>query len=189
MTVRRSDATRADILRAARARFSRHGYQGATIRKIAADAGIDPAMVMRYYGNKADLFAAALDADLRLPDLTAVPRSRLGETLVRHFLHRWEGDPDDDVLLMLLRSAAVDDAAAERMREMFRRQLLPALLPVLDDPGEAPRRAGLIASQMLGLALCRHLLRLPPVATATPEQLVATVGGTIQRYLQAPLPK
>ncbi|MGH3738637.1 MAG: TetR family transcriptional regulator [Micromonosporaceae bacterium] len=187
MTARRSDATRAGILHAARTRFARHGYQRATIRAIAADAGIDPAMVMRYYGSKAELFAATLDADLRLPDVTAIPRSRLGTTLVRHFLDRWEGDPDDDVLLMLLRSAAVDDAAAQRMREMFRAQLLPALRPALDDPDEAPRRAGLIATQLLGLALCRHLLRLPPVVQLDRDQLVATVGRTVQRYLRDPL--
>ncbi|MGH3716085.1 MAG: TetR family transcriptional regulator [Micromonosporaceae bacterium] len=186
MTPRRSDATRAGILRAARERFSRHGYQRATIRAIAADAGIDPAMVMRYYGNKAQLFAAALDADLRLPDLTAVPRSRLGETLVRHFLDRWE-DAGDDVLLMLLRSAAVDDDAAGRMRTIFRRQLMPAIAPALDDPAEAATRAGLIATQMLGLALCRQLLRLPPVTALEPDQITATIGRTVQRYLRDPL--
>ncbi len=102
---RRSDATRAQILRAAQARFAADGYPKATIRAIAADADIDPSMVMRYYGNKAKLFAAAVDVDLRLPDLTAIPKRHLGRTLVAHFLHRWEGDPTDDALLMLLRDA------------------------------------------------------------------------------------
>src|SRR5436190_14098251 len=88
---RRSDATRAAILGAARERFAADGYERATIRAIAADAGIDPAMVMRYYGSKDRLFAAAAEFDLRLPDLTSVPRTRLGETLVGHFLDRWEG--------------------------------------------------------------------------------------------------
>ena len=76
---RRSDATRAEILRAAQVRFAVDGYQKATIRAIAADAGIDPSMVMRYYGNKATLFAAAVDVDLQLPDLTAIPKRRLGD--------------------------------------------------------------------------------------------------------------
>ena len=86
---RRSDATRAGILRAARARFASDGYQKATIRAIAADAAIDPSMVMRYYGNKSQLFAAAVDIDLRLPEIGSLPPERLGESLVRHFLHRW----------------------------------------------------------------------------------------------------
>jgi AcrR family transcriptional regulator len=184
---RRSDATRAQILRAAQARFAADGYHKATIRAIAADADIDPSMVMRYYGNKAKLFAAAVDLDLHLPDLTAIPRRHLGQTLVAHFLRRWEGDPTDDALLMLLRSAATDDLAAERMRTIFRNQLTPALLSLIDDPAEAAQRAGLISTQMLGLALCRNILRLPPVAALDPETVVARIGPTIQRYLTAPL--
>jgi len=184
---RRSDATRAEILRAAQARFAADGYQKATIRAIAADADIDPSMVMRYYGNKTKLFAAATDIDLHLPDLAAIPRRYLGKTLVSHFLERWEGDPADDALLMLLRSAATDDVAAERMRTIFRDQLAPALLSLIGDPAEAAERAGLIATQMLGLALCRKILRLPPVAALDAETVVARIGPTIQRYLVTPL--
>ena len=179
----RSAATRANILRAAQARFASDGYHKATIRAIAAAADIDPSMVMRYYGNKAALFAAAVDIDLRLPSLTMIPKSRLGETLVTHFLDRWAGYPADDALLMLLRSAATDDAAAERMRIIFRTQLAPAIRTVVGDSAEATRRAGLIATQMLGLALCRHILRLPPVAALSRDAVVASIGPTIQRYL------
>lgn len=186
-TPRRSDATRAEILRAAKARFAADGYQKATIRAIAADADIDPSMVMRYYGNKAQLFAAAVDLDLHLPDLTTVANRHRGETLVAHFLNRWEGDPTDDALLVLLRSAATDDLAAERMRTIFRDQLMPALVRLIGDPVEAAQRAGLIATQMLGLALCRNILRLPPVAALDRETIVARIGPTIQRYLTGPL--
>jgi AcrR family transcriptional regulator len=185
---RRSDTTRAKILRAAQARFAAGGYQKTTIRAIAADAQIDPSMVMRYYGNKATLFAAAVNLDLHLPDLTAIPRRHLGQTLVAHFLRRWEGNPTDDALLMLLRSAATDDVAAERMRTIFRDQLIPAVLALIGDPAEATQRAGLISTQMLGLALCRNILRLPPVAELAPETVVARIGPTIQRYLTDPLP-
>jgi AcrR family transcriptional regulator len=184
---RRSDATRAEILRAAQARFAADGYQKATIRAIAADADIDPSMVMRYYGNKTKLFAAATDIDLHLPDLVAIPKRHLGKTLVSHFLQRWEGDPADDALLMLLRSAATDDVAAERMRAIFRDQLAPALLNLIGDPAEAAERAGLISTQLLGLALCRKILRLPPVAALDAETVVARIGPTIQRYLVTPL--
>jgi AcrR family transcriptional regulator len=185
---RRSDRTRAGILRAAQARFAADGYDKATIRAIAADAGIDPSMVMRYYGSKAELFVVAVDVDLRLPDLATIPPDRLGATLVEHFLSRWEREPADDVLLMLLRSAATDEGAAARMREVFAGQLLPAVRALGSDPERADIRAGLIATQMLGLALCRAILRLPPVAESTPGELAALVGPTIQRYLTGPLP-
>ncbi|WP_369028272.1 TetR/AcrR family transcriptional regulator, partial [Nocardia farcinica] len=78
---RSSEETKAVILAAARERFAADGYDRATIRAIAGDAGIDPAMVMRYFGNKERLFAAAAEFDLELPDLTAVPREQIGETL------------------------------------------------------------------------------------------------------------
>jgi AcrR family transcriptional regulator len=185
---RRSDASRAEILRAARSRFAADGYQRATIRAIAADAGIDPSMVIRYYGSKAALFAAAVDVDLRLPDLTAIPKRRLGATLVTHFLRRWEGDPADDGLLTLLRSAATDHAAAERLRTTFRDQLVPVVQRLVGNRAEAAERAGLVATQMLGLALCRNILRLPPVAALDSGALVARIGPTVARYLTEPLP-
>jgi AcrR family transcriptional regulator len=108
----RSESTRAAILAAARRRFAADGYERTTIRAVAADAGIDPSMVMRYYGSKDGLFAAAADLDLRLPDLTAVPRERLGETLARHWVALWEGQRSDELLIVLLRSAVTNEGAA-----------------------------------------------------------------------------
>src|SRR2546422_10073377 len=90
--VRRSERTKAAILEAAREQFAASGYERATIRAIAAAAGIDPAMVMRYFGTKEKLFAAAAEFDLRLPDLAAVPRGTVGSVLVGYFLDRWESD-------------------------------------------------------------------------------------------------
>ncbi|MGC3858835.1 TetR family transcriptional regulator [Micromonospora chersina] len=177
---RRSDATRAAILRAARERFAADGYERATIRAIAADARIDPSMVMRYYGSKEGLFAAAAEFDLRLPDLAAVPPDRLGETLIRHFLHRWEGD---ETLAALLRAASTNPGAAERMRRLFADQLAAAVAGFGTDPASTARRAGLVASQTLGLAFTRYIVRLPPVVEMTPDELVAWVAPTLQRYL------
>ncbi|GGS02137.1 TetR family transcriptional regulator [Micromonospora fulviviridis] len=177
---RRSDATRAAILRAARERFAADGYERATIRAIAADARIDPSMVMRYYGSKEGLFAAAAEFDLRLPDLGAVPPDRLGETLVRHFLRRWEGD---ETLAALLRAASTNPGAAERMRRLFADQLAAAVAGFGTDPANTARRAGLVASQILGLAFTRYIVRLPPVVEMAPDELVAWVAPTLQRYL------
>jgi AcrR family transcriptional regulator len=179
---RRSNATRATILHAAQVRFAADGYDRATIRAIAADARIDPSMVMRYYGSKARLFAAAVDVDLRLPDLSGVARAELGKLLVAHFLERWEGDPGD-ALLMLLRSAATDEVARERMRHTFASQLVPVVASVVGETREASGRAGLIASQLLGLAFTRHILRLPAVVALDRDVLIEQIGPTIQRYL------
>lgn len=173
------------ILEVARRQFAVAGYQGATVRGIAAEAGIDPTMVIRYFGSKDGLFAAAVGVDLQLPDLTCVPRGRLGQEVVRHFLRRWEGDLSDDVIGILLRSATTHPAAAQRLREVFAQQILPAVAAVVpDDPED---RAALMASHLLGLALCRYVLLLPPMASADPAMLERRVGATVQRCLTARL--
>jgi AcrR family transcriptional regulator len=178
---RRSDATKAAILTAAREHFAARGYEAATIRGIAASAGIDAAMVMRYFASKQNLFAIAAEFDLRLPDLSAVPRTAVGAMLVEHFFDRWEGD---EALMALLRTAVTNESAAERMRSIFATQLVSAVTRLSGEPrARATTRAGLIASQMLGLALCRYVLKLPPVVGAKRADLVRRLGPTIQRYL------
>jgi AcrR family transcriptional regulator len=178
---RSSEDTKAKILAAARERFAASGFERATIRAIAADANIDPSMVMRYFGNKDQLFAAAADFDLQLPDLSGVDQEHLGERMVGHFLDRWEGD---EALVVLLRSSTTNFEAAQRMREIFIAQLKPVIATLNVD--DAARRAGLIATQALGLALCRYVLRLPPVVAMSRDEIVAWLGPTIQRYLTAP---
>jgi AcrR family transcriptional regulator len=173
--------TKAVILAAARQRFAESGFERATIRAIAADANIDPSMVMRYFCSKDQLFAAAADFDLQMPDLSDVEREQLGARLVTHFLDRWERD---EALVVLLRSSTTNDEAAQRMRKIFSSQLGPVIARI--NPTDAPRRAGLIATQVLGLALCRYVLRLPPVVVMSRDEVVAWVGPTVQRYLVGP---
>ena len=183
---RRSDATREAILVAARARFGADGYERTTIRAVARDAHIDPSMVMRYYGNKAALFAAASELDLRLPDPAAVPAGELGETLVLHFLDRWE---DDDALAAMLRAAATNEVGAQRLRDTLAEQLVPFAAAVCPVPKQAPRRAALLATQMLGLAVCRFVLRMPPVVAMSRKEVAAWLGPTVVRYLTAEGPE
>ncbi|MFI0894919.1 TetR family transcriptional regulator [Streptomyces sp. NPDC020983] len=182
---RRSDATRAAILAAARERFAAEGYERATIRAIARDAEIDPSMVMRYYGNKAGLFAAAVAIDPGLPGLPVEPREEIGRTMVRHFLHLWE---ENGELTALIRVGATDPAAAERMQAVLRDQLIPLARRVCPEPDQAPARAALCASTVLGLALTRYVLRFPASVALSREEIVDWLGPTLQRYLTAPEP-
>jgi AcrR family transcriptional regulator len=177
----KAERTRDAILAAAQRLFAERGYERTSIRDIAALAAIDPAMVIRYFGSKDELFARASVFELKVPDLSALPAGALGEALVRHFLAIWEGELSNGGLVVLLRSAASNEYAATRMREIFAAQVLPALARY--GPGDTAERAGLVSSQLLGLALSRYILRLPPVAAMSPEQIVERVGPTIQRYL------
>jgi len=177
---RSAAATKSAILVAAREQFARHGYHRATIRAIAAGATIDPAMVMRYFGSKAGLFEAAVTVDLELPDLSSVPAGQLGHTLIRHFLTRWE---QDDTLVILLRSSIGDSKIAEHVRQVFLQQVAPTVRPAVA-PSSAATRAGLVATQILGLATARYVLELPPVVAMSHEEIIAWAGPTVQRYLQ-----
>lgn len=184
---RKSDHTKAAILAAARNQFAADGYRGASVRAIAAEAHIDPSMVIRYFESKEKLFQAAIDVDLRLPDLAGVPREEWGHLLAAHFLERWEGALADNAVTLLLRSAVTHGPAAEQVRRVVRQQVGAAVAPFVDET-ELPRRVGLAVSQILGLALTRYILRVPGVADADPATLVADLGPTLRRYLTEPLP-
>lgn len=177
---KRSDVTRTKILAFARQRFAASGFERTTIRAIAADAGVDPALVMHYFGSKDALFSVAAELDLHLPNLSGAPRAQAGAAMVRHFLDRWESD---EALKTLLRSAATNDAAAERMRALFARQLRPAIAQICPDDKLLNVRAGLVATQMMGFAFCRYVLRLPPVSGLSKAEVIAWIGPTLQHYL------
>ncbi|MCB9894639.1 MAG: TetR/AcrR family transcriptional regulator [Planctomycetes bacterium] len=182
----KSARTRAALLEAARELFAERGYVKVTVRDIAAKAGIDPAMVIRYFGSKDGIFADAAEFNLELPDLRGVARNSIGEALTRHFLSIW--DSPDAGLPVLLRSASTNELANARMREIFNKQIRTAL-EAIAGPDEAEQRAGLVSSQLLGLAVCRYVLKLPPVVRMSKEQLVKTIGKTLQQYITGRLPR
>ena len=180
----KSEKTRQAILEAARTLFYEKGYDGASVRQIAEAVPIDPAMIMRYYGSKEGLFSAAALVDLRLPDLGNIPRDLAGEGLIRHFLMLWEGDRSGIGLPILLRSAVSNQDAADKIHEVFEKQVVPAISGLVPE-GEEDSCAGLIVSQLFGLALCRYILRLSPVAEMTEQEIVERIGAVIQFHLDA----
>jgi AcrR family transcriptional regulator len=177
----KSIRTRRAIVEAARELFAANGFERTTVREIGARAGIDASMIIRYFGSKDALFARVAMPDLRLPDLGAVARDAIGETLVRHFLELWEGEQGGGGMPVLLRSAASNDEAAARLSQIFQEQVFPAVARA-GDPGTAAERAGLVASQLLGLALCRYILKIQPVVGMSSATIVRKVGATVQRY-------
>jgi AcrR family transcriptional regulator len=176
----RSQSTRDNILLAARRLFGEQGYERTTIRAIAEAADIHSSMVMRYYGSKEGLFAAASSFDVQLPDLSKIPRQDVGTTLVRHFLKRWQTQTEE--LPALLRVAVTHEQARIRLIEIFRVQIVPAITKVCGKERAAVCSA-LMATQMLGLALTRYVLRLPPVVHLPEHVVVECVGATLQSYL------
>lgn len=180
--------TREDILAAATARFARLGYDGTTIRGVAADAGVDPALVHYFFGSKDQLFATALALPVNpaklVPELLAGGVDGLGERLVRTFLASWDDQHGPNSLLGMLRSAPAHEESARMLREFILREVLTPLAQQLPPAEPDPRlRAALAGSQIVGLALARYIIGVEPLAAADPEVIVAWVGPTVQRYL------
>ncbi|NES12220.1 MULTISPECIES: TetR family transcriptional regulator [Micromonospora] len=183
--------TREAILAAARATFAERGFDAASIRAIAAAAGVDPALVHHYFGTKEELFRATVsipvDPAELVPGVLAGGRDEVGERLVRTFLAVWDS-PVGTAAVALLRSAVSNQWTARLLREFLVTQVLRRVVDQLDlDPAEVPLRGALVATQIAGLAMMRYVIRLEPVATASPDTLAATIGPTIQRYLTGPL--
>ncbi len=198
MVVRRSGRrpgnpdTRESILTAARRIFAEKGFDKASIRAIATDAGVDPALVHHYFGTKDKLFLATINAPIDpsklIPQALDGPRVEGGERLVRLMLSGWDS-PAGAAAVMLLRSAMSNDWTARLMREFVVTQILRRAVTVLVlDPAEAELRTALVASQISGLAVTRYVLKVEPLASAPAEVLVAAIGPTVQRYLTGDLP-
>lgn len=182
-TLKKSDLTRARILEAARALFAEAGYDGASVREIAAAAAVDPALVIRYFGSKEQLFAAAGRIDLRFPDLEGAPADDIGRRLARHFTVVWSDPLTAPGLKVLLRSAATQQEAAGRMRGVFASQVIPAIR-AYDPSGDSDWKAALVASQVLGFALTRYVLELPAMTQLPEDALIAHLGRLIQTALE-----
>jgi AcrR family transcriptional regulator len=167
--------------------FAERGFDGATIRGIATAAGVDPALVHHYFGSKDQLFLAAIEApadpaDL-LPEVLAAGRDQLGAAVVRLLLRVWDG-PMRPAGLALVRSAVGNEWTAKLLREFLVTQVLRRVVGTLDlSPAEREARGGLVASQLIGVVMSRYVLRVEPLASASPEWLVAAIGPNVQRYL------
>jgi AcrR family transcriptional regulator len=188
--------TRAQILQAARQLFAERGYAGASIRAIAAQAEVDPALVHHYFGTKDRLFTAVVqppvDVEEFFPRILAGDVDGLGERIVRGFLAAWEGTDSGPAFHTLLRSAVEQPATGALVRDFFRTQVVRrvgAALTAAREPAaavshdEVPMRTSLVAAQLFGLAMTRYVLRFEPLAGLPAEEVVRAVAPTVQRYL------
>ncbi len=183
--------TRAAVLAAAREAFGMQGYGATSVRAVARTAGVDPSLVLHFFGSKDGLFAAAVELPVDpaevVAGLLAGGADGLGERIVRTFLAVWDASPGQGPMLAMLRSAVSHEDAAAMLRELLLRVLLRPL--ALGAGGDDPDlRAALLASQVVGLAITRYVLRLEPVTSASADQLAPLLGPTLQRYLTGELP-
>jgi len=189
-----TSTTRQDLIDAGRVVFAERGIAGATTRLIAAEAGVDPAMIQHHFGSKDGLFqvvvAFPVDPAKVLAPMFTAPPEEAGRTLLGLMLATWDSEAGAG-LLALMRSATQDPVFAEQAREyLLHRAILPIVARIAPDPRPdlVAERASLVASQVAGLMLARYVLRLEPLASADHDWILERIAPTVQRYLTGPLP-
>lgn len=172
------------ILEAARVQFREHGYAGTTVRAVATEAGVDPAMVFYFFGTKQGLFGAVADMSADLPPaidaIFAGGLDGIGERLVRTLLENL--DRSDRAPLAILTRSTPDQSEA-LLRDYIDREITGRLTAMVDAP-DAALRAGMVNVQLLGLAVARYLIRIEPIASAPADELVTRFGALIQQLVE-----
>ncbi|MCH9668172.1 MAG: TetR family transcriptional regulator [Actinomycetia bacterium] len=174
---------------AATAQFAEHGFHTATLRGIAAAAGVDTALIRHYYGSKDDLFAATLqfapETLARVVAAASGDPDHLGQRVVAAYLELWEDPTTAAPLHAAVRTAVSSTGGAALMQEFVQTRMLPVFTPVLDN--RAALRVTLASSHMLGTAISRYVLRIEPLASLDRDELIDTLAPVIQRYLTGDL--
>jgi AcrR family transcriptional regulator len=180
------------VLSAAKQRFATEGYEKTTLRAIAQDAHVDPSMVLYLFGSKANLFRESLrlilDPDVLVAALTgsADDHPDIGTRMVRTYLRIWETPDTAASMRAMLQSATSNSDAHDAFRSFMQNYVLTAVSEVLGGGEQARLRAMLAASQLVGTALLRYIIQVPPLATLSPDEVVRLIAPTVTRYLTAP---
>ncbi|MCK2218490.1 TetR family transcriptional regulator [Actinomadura sp. ATCC 31491] len=181
-----ASGTREAILAAAQRSFAEHGYTATTVRGVASAAGVDPALVLQFYGSKDQLFDAALRADPPTRPLAALVReggvADLGERLTRRYLELWEAPDTGARLLAVVRGASASPSASAMVAAFMSDEVMLPLARAIG-ADQAELRANLTGAHLLGVATARYVLRVEPLASLERERLVALLAPVVQRFL------
>lgn len=182
--------TRETILAVARAKFAAAGFDKTSVRAIATQAGVDSALVHHYFGTKRELFVAAIalptDPSKVLDRVAAADLEELGATLLGAVLAVWDSENGESVIAAFRGMISGGDTTL--ISTFLMQIVLKDIADRVDEPqGSAPLRVNLVASQMAGLLVTRHILELEPLASMPTERIIASVAPTLQRYLTGDL--
>lgn len=182
--------TKSQILASARKLFARDGLDRTPIRAVAADAGVDPALVHHYFGTKHKLFLAAIELPVDplsvVAPLREVPIHDLGDTLVRTVVGAWDSELQESGIALLRTVISGPDPTL--IRTMVLEVILAEITERADRPvGTGALRANLIGSAVFGMIMTRYLFRFEPLASLSAEDVVGHLGPTIQHYLTGPI--
>jgi AcrR family transcriptional regulator len=178
--------TREAIAAAARRRFGALGYDATTIRGVAEDAGVDPALVLYFFRSKDGLFAACIDwpfdPEAEIPRVIGDARSGVGARLTRLMLETWDAEEGRNPIVALLRAAMTHETVGAQLRGFLELQVLGPVTAALGSD-QPELRGALVASELIGLGVGRHVLKLEPLASLEREAVVDLVGPRVQQLL------
>lgn len=182
--------TRTAIRTAARNQFASRGYDRTTMRSVASEAGVDPALITHYFGSKRHLFADVVELPFDpaevIPEFFAAGRDTAGARLARFIVGVLEVPESRSRMTSLVRAAASEPEAAELIRELIMREILAPLVEQLGS-SDAELRASLAQAQVVGLIMARYIVQVEPLASLPPEALIRAIAPSLQRYLTEPL--
>jgi AcrR family transcriptional regulator len=176
------------VLAAAKQRFAREGFEKTTLRAIAHDAHVDPSMVLYLFGSKVELFRESMRLILDPQVLVAAMTESdgdIGSRMVRAYMGIWETPDTADSMRAMLQSATSNSDAHEAFRDFMQSYVLTAVSEVLGGGEQARLRAMLAASQLVGVAILRYIMQVPPLATLSGDEIVRLIAPTLTRYLTA----
>ncbi|KRC65907.1 hypothetical protein ASE12_14740 [Aeromicrobium sp. Root236] len=172
---------RAAILDAARAKFAAQGFSGTSMRAIARDAGVDVSLISHYFGDKAGLLVATMELPVNPVEKIALViedgPDGMAERLLQTFLEAW--DPHRDIFSSMYRTTLGTDDSQAPMLQLAREVLISSLLGVLEGD-DRELRASLVAGQLIGMATLRYVIRMPPLADASIDDVVRLYGPAMQ---------
>jgi AcrR family transcriptional regulator len=182
--------TREAILAAASRHFAQHGYDRASLRGIAREAGVDQKLIAHFFGSKQQLFVAAVGLPFNpgevLPEILAGDPDSIGERLAALLVNVLEQPELHRRLTGVVRAAASEPEVARMLREFLTRELFGPAAEMLGTV-DGPFRANLVGSQIVGLVMARYVIAIEPLATMPPDAVAAAVAPTLERYLLGPL--
>lgn len=179
------------VLAAAKKRFATQGYDKTTLRAIARDCRVDPAMVLYLFGSKADLFRESLNVIVAPGVLAAAVAGGpdddpdIGVRMARAYLRIWQSPESGPTMVAMLQSATSNSDAHEAFRGFMQNYVLAAVSGELGGGEQARLRALLAASQLVGTAILRFVMKIDPLATLPDDDLVRLLAPTVTRYLTA----
>jgi len=176
--------TEACILQEARRLFAEEGFERATIRAVARRTGVDPALVMQYFGSKEGLFAAAMEGAHSGGTARGVSRAEIPAAVLRDVLAKFEGTDDREAAVALLRNFLTHHEARRIMRDEVMCSLIGDLSRTIGG-SDAELKAALMMSCAAGMALARYVLELPGLADAAAEDVERLLRPALEAVLEA----